>query len=783
MEHHEELQHKYEELAKSMALRTWITMGDPNGITRKLYQTNIRIRFLRNKIKKLNLGEIDYAILNKLREDQEQTIELKYRPTKIYFNDKALHILTKTFIPDDIKITLSLGHKFLFPYNINDKNLHKILAQLEMAVEDSIPDIRWLEASIEIRNILREHKFIEKYEDKNWLKFIHYRANLFFKEHKDSLLCTRSDKGGHTVIMDIDDYNQKLTEHLSNDAYSAFNDNHMLETLINREIELIDKIKEGKNENKYLNEFLKKGNIPIYEPNTLNLAKFYGLPKVHKNGCPLRPITSTVGSPGYQLSKIFLLFLNEIFPPTDIHIRDTVEFIDHAKNLVIKEDDVLVSFDVVSMFTTIPVDYIINIVMSMAGEINFLFQILPSTLLDILEFLLKDCAIFQALDSTYKQIEGLPMGSCLSPAFARIFMDRAVERLLANIPTISFIKVFVDDTMVAMNNKDIPKALHVLNSFQKDKVRFTVELENDNQSINFLNTTLTRQRTRIITNWYRKPFASGRLVNYYSSHKSSTILATAAAFIRTILALSSPEHFAANRLKVIDTLRLNSFPEDIISFLVHDFYTYMKPTHKRNMNTTNNGMIRFVKETILDENVIYNPPDAIETDMTDSIESNDREYIIFPHSTCQSKLIKRTFFRLMRSHTALADSVKNTRITPITTKKTPSPPESQGNALLLSQCKCKERIAISCTRFNENVKIARSRIHTKNLTNCLKYKHAHSLDSIKTHKGLAYKRQTRYLMKYTYWHYRHALDSTNIGYQFPNHKLSQLITNCLCCKS
>ncbi|CAF4690057.1 unnamed protein product, partial [Rotaria sp. Silwood2] len=34
-----------------------------------------------------------------------------------------------------------------------------------------------------------------------------------------------------------------------------------------------------------------------------SISVFYGLPKVHKNGYPLRPIISTIGSYQYQLSK------------------------------------------------------------------------------------------------------------------------------------------------------------------------------------------------------------------------------------------------------------------------------------------------------------------------------------------------------------------------------------------------------------------------------------------------------------------------------------------------
>ena len=38
-------------------------------------------------------------------------------------------------------------------------------------------------------------------------------------------------------------------------------------------------------------------------PNDATTAKFYGLPKIHKENIPLRPKVSLPGSPTYDLSK------------------------------------------------------------------------------------------------------------------------------------------------------------------------------------------------------------------------------------------------------------------------------------------------------------------------------------------------------------------------------------------------------------------------------------------------------------------------------------------------
>ena len=45
----------------------------------------------------------------------------------------------------------------------------------------------------------------------------------------------------------------------------------------------------------YINFFIVATNVA---------PKFYGLPKIHETNCPLRPITSFIGSPLYNLSKL-----------------------------------------------------------------------------------------------------------------------------------------------------------------------------------------------------------------------------------------------------------------------------------------------------------------------------------------------------------------------------------------------------------------------------------------------------------------------------------------------
>ena len=108
-------------------------------------------------------------------------------------------------------------------------------------------------------------------------------------------------------------------------------------------------------------------------PHGSRLAHMYGLPKLHKQGVPLRPALSATGTYNFKLAK----WLNSILQPL-IPAKHTV---DSAFDFVDMLDDVpsaetMVSFDVVSLFTNVPVgetiQVILDAVFDTSGESSFL---------------------------------------------------------------------------------------------------------------------------------------------------------------------------------------------------------------------------------------------------------------------------------------------------------------------------------------------------------------------------------------------------------------------------
>ncbi len=75
--------------------------------------------------------------------------------------------------------------------------------------------------------------------------------------------------------------------------------------------------------------------------------RIYGLPKIHKEGIPLRPIVDFTGSPTGHLATI----LKPLTGQTTTYVHNAATFCDEIKRFTIEDTEMMVSYDVVSLYT------------------------------------------------------------------------------------------------------------------------------------------------------------------------------------------------------------------------------------------------------------------------------------------------------------------------------------------------------------------------------------------------------------------------------------------------
>ena len=198
-----------------------------------------------------------------------------------------------------------------------------------------------------------------------------------------------------------------------------------------------------------------------------------------------------------------------------VTITNPFDFASEIRELQINSGDILVSYDVSSLFTNMPLEETIEILADKAFTDNWFnkthqLNLSRMDLVDLLRVSTKD-QLFQFNGQLYEQTDGVAMGSLL----ANVFMGSIEETLefAGKIP--SFYKRYVDDTLTIMpDTTSAANFLQVPNNCLTS-VKFTMETE-VNGLLPFLGMQLLNRAPQIETKVYIKPTNTSLLLQYQS---------------------------------------------------------------------------------------------------------------------------------------------------------------------------------------------------------------------------------------------------------------------------
>lgn len=375
----------------------------------------------------------------------------------------------------------------------------------------------------------------------------------------DSIIVLPADKGRSTVVMDKDQYTEKMNELLSKgDTYKVIKKDptQSLERKIGKNI------KDLKDQNK-----IDKKTASHLTPKHSVAPRIYGLPKVHKENMPLRPIVSSINSPCYNLAKHLTDILTPLSGNGSSYIKNSQHFVERAKRIQIQPDDLLVSFDVVSLFTNVPIDDACKIIGDSLRDDDTLQYRTRMTSDEIVE-LTKLCltsTYFKWQGKYYEQQEGQSMGSPLSPVTSNIFMEHFETKALDTYPLKpeAWFR-YVDDTFVVWRHgrDELVNFLHHLNS-QHESIQFTMEIE-EAGCIPFLDVKVQRSDASLSFSIYRKPTHTDQYLHFTSSHHMSAKNSVVNTLVYRALTLCD-EEYRQDELKHIEkALNNNGYPSNLV---------------------------------------------------------------------------------------------------------------------------------------------------------------------------------------------------------------------------
>ncbi|XP_058941979.2 uncharacterized protein [Pocillopora verrucosa] len=413
------------------------------------------------------------------------------------------------------KLVLCRGLKFAIPQRVSPVEIKASFEKVYWNLERHLPNENSRElAAATLRSVALE--YINKSSPKPPKALLQAIEDL---KKRDDIVVTKPDKGSGVVVMDKSEYLRLLSEASINDTSKfRFVDSERPRTrgrppkyyhpLLQKERELETLIR----------KILPKSIADALRPKGSRLAHLYGLPKTHKEQLAVRPILSATNTYNYSLAK----WLDDKLKPLSCNqytMTDTFRFADEVRGFEIKNGKILVSYDVTSLFTNVPLEETIQILAEKAFAQDWFnethsLNISKADLIDLLRAATKN-QLFQFDGALYEQTDGVAMGSPLGPLLANVFMCSVEENLEQHSQLPRYYRRYVDDTLTVMPDRvTAGQFLDTLNSTHPS-LQFTMEVEREG-SLPFLGTELLNRAPKIESKVYIKRTNTGLLLHFQS---------------------------------------------------------------------------------------------------------------------------------------------------------------------------------------------------------------------------------------------------------------------------
>lgn len=288
-------------------------------------------------------------------------------------------------------------------------------------------------------------------------------------------------------------------------------------------------------------------------------------------------------------------FVNNILKKlrkSSYHIMNSYEFQTYVCTRTIPENYVMASFDVVSLFTNLPTEYMVEAMEDRWPEISTHTLLTKDEFFDLVRLILKQ-NYFSFDKKIYTQQSGLPMGSCMSPIGAEIALDKLLDTVTQwvynELGVRLCVKKYVDDLWLELPANLTNEILSIFNSADIN-IQFTIEIEK-NGCLPFLDMVVIRniQNGTITTRWHKKSIASGRMIHYHSVHPYAQKIGTAIGFIDRVFKLSSTHYHQEEKREIIEMLKTNGYPKRLTNILISKYCQKSKhSTLNNNNNNTSN---------------------------------------------------------------------------------------------------------------------------------------------------------------------------------------------------
>ena len=383
----------------------------------------------------------------------------------------------------------------------------------------------------------------------------------------DNIVISRPDKGRATVVMNKKDYVHKMKCILDDTAkFMRLGPVETHDRTPTVEASL----------NSFLNDLMCTGEITENLYDSLRAVgsmrpRLYGLPKVHKEGCPLRPILSMTGSPQYKVSQWLCELLEPVVAKYSTRcVRDSFQFVDLLKSKLPRSTGHMCSFDIVSLFTNVPLHETIDICMNSLYRddmVELIYTAIREDSLRKLLLMVTSGVEFSFDNIMYQQTDGVAMGSPLGPVLANIFVGYC-ESLIPDAWWPSLYCRFVDDSFAHFDDRQQSEDFLLRLNGLHPALKFTCEHEVSGK-LPFMDVLVDRSTNKVVeTSVYRKPTFTGLYITWDSFCATKYKVNLVKNLVHRAKRICSESRLSEELDKLKEIFTRNGYPVDLLARII-----------------------------------------------------------------------------------------------------------------------------------------------------------------------------------------------------------------------
>ena len=477
-----------------------------------------------------------------------------------------------------------LNHN-IFPHKVDEiKMVSNIDSQIRKICFKNNINLKF-----DTKNNLRKstEKFIKSADEvcKSKINRLFHRTIKNLKNNKSIVIC-KKDKGTGTVIMNKNDYYDKLDSIIKDTKkFKVINFNIQedktnycnLSPWINQERKVMYYCR------KYIKNLVSDMEYKNIYPTGSQPGKLYGMAKVHKPNCPLRPVLSAINTPEYGLAKWLEKHLKPLLEDK-YSTRSSKEFVEKVTSVKLEKTDFMSSLDIKSLYTQVPIKEVIKdiLITVYEKENKSIFQNSNITK-TVLKNMLNLCsnAIFLYNNKVLQQTDGVAMGSPLAPLLANWFVCRQEEKVLSiqNITPKFYIR-YVDDIFAIFDSERKCDNFYTKMNNVHPNLKYTIEKPKIGL-LPFLDVKVQKIGTKLQTSVYRKSTNTNMLINWNAKAPKNWKVGLIKCLLnRAISICNNYDDYIKETIKLKEIFQINCYPKYLVNKIIREF-AKKKKSHQR----------------------------------------------------------------------------------------------------------------------------------------------------------------------------------------------------------